>query len=53
MPPQNDRNIGIDTYGYDEPPDDDQPDDDQPVEDDREYDDDDPRRYGWRSNKVG
>ena len=44
MGPRDDLDIGIDTYGLAEPPDDDLPAD----EDDREYDDDDPRRYGWR-----
>ena len=46
MPPckRDDRNVGIDTYGYDY---DDSLDDAPPVEDDREYDDDDPRRGGW------
>lgn len=44
MAPQTaDRDIGIDTYGYDQPFDDEPPADD----DEREYDDDDPRRYGW------
>lgn len=43
--PRDDRNIGIDTYGYDYDP---ALEDVPEPEDDREYDDDDPRRYGWR-----
>jgi hypothetical protein len=45
MAPRDDRDIGIDTYGYDY---DESQDELPPMDDEREYDDDDPRRYGWR-----
>lgn len=46
MPSKDGVGIDIDTYGYDEAPD-----DEPPPEDAREYDDDDPRRYGWRGRE--
>jgi hypothetical protein len=43
-----DRDIGIDTYGYDY---DESLDDDSPADDQQEYDDDDPRHHGRRHHE--